>query len=105
MNITATLQSITDAFAESDREINDGLCYSWAEIVASRFANCGHDVQIWLADDSVHAFVNIDGLYYDSECLTGVEDYHDLPLFGRLPSYCPAWQIKSGSFIHWSTEA
>ena len=53
-------------------EINMGLCYKWAYIAACLYP----DVTIW--SNRGHAFVEKNGLFYDSESPDGVEDMKSL---------------------------
>jgi hypothetical protein len=87
------LQEITNSFDMSPYSINDGCCYEWAEDVLAALPR----VEIWEVPagfgDAFHAFVRIDGVFYDAECLTGVADYSELPIFAKLDSQQPVWLI------------
>lgn len=63
-------------------EINNGNCDALAEKV--RLA-LGAEVRESDLDagEPGHLFILWRGRFYDAECLTGVADYHDLPIFNR----------------------
>jgi hypothetical protein len=52
--------------------INNGRCYKWAYIAARLYS----DVMIW--SNMSHAFVEIDGLFYDAESPNGVLELESL---------------------------
>lgn len=68
-------------------KINDGYCDTWAQTIADEMVEiCA--VEIWETvfgyADTNHAFLRINGLFYDAECLDGVEDHMSLPIFKKL---------------------
>jgi hypothetical protein len=78
----------------SSWEINYGDCYRWA-LLAQRL-NGGQLISVTVMcedtfsekpdqyiEDGTHAFVLIDGKYYDSESPEGVTDWHQLNYFHR----------------------
>lgn len=92
MKLSEILKDVTDNFEESPFEINNGCCEEWAEQVLERinqekssiFSDFGRwDTVPFLADTN-HAFIFVDGKFYDAECLEGVEDYMQLPIFKKL---------------------
>jgi len=86
-----TLYEVTDAFLEDyslPYHINNGSCEEWANEVFDKLKDTDHQVEIWATPfgfaDTTHVFLRIDGKFYDAECLSGVEDHMDLPLFKNL---------------------
>jgi hypothetical protein len=84
----AILQAVTDEFEETPYEINNGLCESWAIEVQEALKATNHKVGIWetvfpLADVP-HVFLQIDGKFFDAECLDGVDSYMQLPIFRKV---------------------
>ena len=82
------LQAVTDAFEETPFEINNGCCEEWALEAQAALEVTEHKVGIWetvfgLADTN-HVFLQIDGRFYDAECLDGVDNYMQLPIFAKL---------------------
>jgi len=82
------LQAVTDGFEETPFEINNGCCEDWALEAQSALKVTEHKVAIWetvfgLAD-TIHVFLQIDGKFFDAECLDGVENYMQLPIFAKL---------------------
>ncbi|KKN19841.1 hypothetical protein LCGC14_0941670 [marine sediment metagenome] len=55
--------------------INWGYCYYWAYVAHKLFGG-----GLFTDDEHGHAFVKIDGLYYDSETPDGVESWQKLPM-------------------------
>ena len=97
--IEATLQQVNDSFTESPYDINDGLCEDWANQVFDRLKDEVF-VEIWETlfgfAATTHVFIRIDGKFRDAECLAGVEDHMDLPIFAKLLAECgrqPVWLI------------
>jgi len=82
------LQAVTDSFETTPYEINNGLCESWAIDVQEALKTTGHRVGIWetvfALADTTHVFLQIDGKFYDAECLDGVDSYMQLPIFSKL---------------------
>ena len=79
-------------------DINNGYCSEWADSVFASLDTTTSIVEVWetpfgIADTS-HTFIRIDGLFYDAECLTGVSDHMDLPIFTKLiPIRQPVWLL------------
>lgn len=87
-SLTQILRDVTNSFETTPYEINNGLCESWATDVQEGLKTTGHKVGIWetvfaLADTN-HVFLQIDGKFYDAECLDGVDSYMQLPIFSKL---------------------
>jgi hypothetical protein len=59
------------------RAINGGECYDFAWLCFRLFPG----VQLWSSD--WHAWVELQGKFFDSEALRGVTDYLDLPFHKR----------------------
>ena len=79
-------------------QINDGFCYEWAEGVLELLRESKHEVELWETNfdyaDTSHAFLRIDGLFYDSACQEGTEDHQQLPCFYLYHSRRqPVWMI------------
>jgi|SRR3990167_892121 len=60
-------------------EINCGWCMQWAYVVY-----CLYGGTLCSVGDRHHAFIKIDGKYYDSECVQGTEDWRDLPCIVQI---------------------
>ena len=56
--------------------INCGDCYSWAYLAYKIFNKA--NVQLWSTSDQCHAFVKVNGKFYDSECVNGAYDWRKL---------------------------
>jgi len=98
MMITAEVQTILEritgdfiADCGSAYEVNNGCCEEWGYEVLEALADFPCMVGYWETDvdqaHSSHVFIEIDGRWYDAECLDGVDDYMQLPLFAK-------WQKK-----------
>ncbi len=84
------LQRITDSMLpdfKTPYEINNGGCEEWAELVLAELRHSTNMVGRWATDvdhaSCSHIFIEIDGKFYDAECLDGVINYMQLPLFAR----------------------
>jgi hypothetical protein len=97
MTIQDAIREVTNALGLSPYDINNGYCYEWAEQVYERLAST-HKVELWEVPfgmgDTSHAFLRIDGRFYDAELPAGVEDHAGLPLFTKLPPQ-PVWAIDA----------
>jgi hypothetical protein len=74
------------------KAINNGWCEDWAYEAVETIGS-GQDIWLddLLEDDTVsHCVFELDGKYYDAECLEGTENPHDL-IRGRL-ELCPIQQ-------------
>lgn len=82
------LRDVTNSFKTTPYEINNGLCESWAIDVQAALKTTRHRVGIWetvfALADTTHVFLQIDGKFYDAECLDGVDSYMQLPIFSKL---------------------
>ncbi len=75
-------------------EINCGNCYCWA-LVAHLIFNtgqlCSVEVSVRYGQNKKanlsHAFIFVNGKYYDSEALFGVQDWRNLPFFTDWKEY------------------
>lgn len=84
-------------------EINNGLCDEWANEVMEQLRNTDYKVELWETPfgfaDTIHVFVMIDGKFHDAECLDGVEDHMQLPIFARMAEAGakrqPVWRIDA----------
>lgn len=89
----------------SAREINAGLCADFQDVVWRRLGQPDwietvDDENLRRAEENIadgdreretarwysHTFIRVDGLYYDSECPSGVAAWRDLPCFKRRRS-------------------
>lgn len=74
-------ESFCFVYGVTPYEINCGLCEEWA-IQAERFSDEIYVYDLGIDSDyGGHVFVEYHGRYYDAECLEGVEDYRNLPIF------------------------
>lgn len=66
------------------KDINNGFCADWATLVWEQFreVNIVNDEEMGAKEYS-HTFLEYKGLYYDAECIDGVEDWTQLPIFLR----------------------
>ena len=92
MELNRILKLVTEEFEETPYDINNGCCEEWAERVleildqekSGIFSDFGRwDTVPGLADTN-HVFIFVDGKFYDAECLEGVVDYMELPIFKKL---------------------
>ena len=96
-----TLARITQEFIDDDcgsaYNINNGYCEEWAYAVLEALKDTPHQVGFWETDIDLaycaHAFVEIDGKFYDAECLDGVADYMQLPLFAKVQDKLPPGEV------------
>jgi hypothetical protein len=62
-------------------DINCGWCEEWAAAVETRVTDA---TGVWLEEpsglDYAHYAILFRGRWYDTECIDGVVDFHDLPL-------------------------
>jgi len=98
MSLLDTLQSLNDQFIAhcgSAYEINNGYCEEWADQAFGLLHDKADKVEVWATPyffaDTSHSFIRVDGKFYDAECLTGVEDHNDLPIFKKLGKPQPVW--------------
>ncbi|MHC4213920.1 MAG: hypothetical protein ACYSWP_11160 [Planctomycetota bacterium] len=81
--MVSRIEKITEIFMsnlyiDEPADINRGWCYYWAYIVYKFFGGILITVK---EHGGGHAFVEIDGLYYDSETPNGVDCWSSLPFF------------------------
>lgn len=62
------------------REINNGWCAAWARRVRYMIPRAREHSERD-ADGLVHAWIELDGRFYDAECLDGVDDPDMLPFY------------------------
>ena len=80
-------------------DINCGMCESWAELAVQKL---GAGDAIWIdqlifwdttdCEDTFHCVLRLEGLFYDSQCLEGVDDPRKLPIVlgvSRPEPFCP----------------
>jgi hypothetical protein len=96
-NLRKALDEVTESFNLIPYDINCGDCYEWAERVFEELKDT-HQIEIWEVPygmgDTCHAFLKINGKFYDAEALDGVDDYSNLPIFNKLPVQ-PVWVIDA----------
>jgi len=61
--------------------INRGNCFNWAMAAYIYFRGRGYDVRLLSDSENCHAFVEIDGVYYDSETPCGTNDFTELECY------------------------
>jgi hypothetical protein len=104
MNPAQAIQDVTARFApDTPYEINNGCCAEWANEVFSALHDSEHAVEYWETPfgvgDTEHAFLKINGKFYDAECPQGTTDPMELPIFSKLPNPQPVWRIDhNGKF-------
>lgn len=82
MNLTAELIKLRDSYEMSPQDINCGLCAEFATQIWQKC--CGVEI---ISDEDMgaieytHTFISYGGRFYDAECVTGVENWKDLPIF------------------------
>lgn len=76
-NITEVFKKKFPTLIKDEMDINWGFCYWWAYVAYCLF---GGDL-ISYDDESGHAFVCIEGIYYDSESPKGVSHWSALKFF------------------------
>jgi len=62
-------------------DINGGSCCVVTDFVLPEV----DDVEVWKIGDGDHFWIHYNGRHYDAEVPTGVNDWRDLPIFGRIP--------------------
>lgn len=62
-------------------DINNGLCDSFANEVIDKFLEEYPDSKIQEVWFEEHCLILFDGRYYDAECLKGVTNWRNIPLF------------------------
>jgi hypothetical protein len=105
MNVFDIMQQVTQRLidkGETPYSINNGLCVDWAEEVFSVAHDSDHEVELWETlfgfSDTTHAFLRVDGKFYDAEALDGVSDHMNLPIFSGLDRQ-PVWCIDSNHTV------
>jgi hypothetical protein len=103
------LQKLTNEYVQdwgSPYDINCGGCEDWANDAFNLLKDT-HKVEIWATPyfyaKTTHSFIRVDGKFYDAECLDGVDDHTELPIFqkllqeyGRQPVWCEDanWDVQ-----------
>ena len=117
-NKAILLHSITDYFISSrsfrnfqqgrkkkkiilPSDLNRGECYRWAYFTSCLIDSCSFYRTV--KDTYTHAFLEIDGLFYDAECCNGVSTWKELPIF-VLTAKSPWNQHWTEESIHKDTE-
>jgi len=87
-------------FIGNEAEINDGLCYKWAYVAARLYPN----VTLW--SNQSHAWVEQDGLFFDSESPNGETQLEHLNCNSRCDrDIYDSWQVSSTDELveYWDT--
>lgn len=94
-NAIAILRRKWNRSGYSKRAINTGNCDSFAQELLDLFPKgemfWGDQIPDRFPTDFCpegHCFFFINGLYYDSECATGVKNPVELPYYKRVKSHC-----------------
>lgn len=66
------------------KDINCGWCHDWARCLIAMVSGAVHFGYGINEGHGGHSFVQINGLYYDAECHSGVEHWKRLPIFQRI---------------------
>lgn len=86
MNLGAITQAMMEDpwfDVQEPLEINEGDCFRWAYVAYLIYGGTLVSFENkWLA----HAFIKIDGKYYDSESPDGVNDWRELMFFKEHPT-------------------
>lgn len=88
---------LTNGFTDV-KSINNGSCEDFAEELAERInAICipcweGYAEAKWEYEydnrlDSIHCFVEFNGMFYDSETPQGVHNFLELPIYSRISPF------------------
>jgi len=89
--LQTVLREVRDEFLEgpelpiTSRQINNGWCADFATIVWERMGS-PLDLHFYSDEDLggaeyTHTFLELNGLYFDSQCIEGVDDWTQLPIF------------------------
>ena len=102
---TQIMQEVTARFApDTPYEINNGCCAEWANEVFLSLSDSEHAVEYWETPfgvgDTEHAFLKINGKFYDAECPRGTTDPMQLPIFAKLVKPQPVWRIDTNGKPH-----
>lgn len=91
ITIAKAIQIALQEFGMTPAEINTGYC----DIFAQRVIEIMGGYSNFLEDDATpddnlpsHYWVVYKGKCYDSECVGGVKDWHDLPIFKKHAARC-----------------
>lgn len=91
MKLFEILQRVADVWTKWTKEnprltdptvVNNGYCAEFAIEVGEAIPN----VAYWSNSNKhfEHVFIEHNGKFYDAECLHGVIDYHELPIWERI---------------------
>jgi hypothetical protein len=74
-------------------DINDGFCFFFAEHVRYKIPEAKN---FWASDRTYvpmeHCIIEYNGRYYDAECIEGVDDWLDLPIYRDIK-----WKLSTDS--------
>jgi len=115
LNIHSILEFVNEEFNVRGIDawhINNGYCSEWADKVFSQLLHTEHTVECWETifgfSNTSHCFVRINGMFYDAECLNGVGDHMELPIFAKLSKLTkerePVWLIDYSSNGFWDVD-
>jgi hypothetical protein len=83
--IADTILQLVVEYGGDAAEINEGDCWEFAEDLQRRVGGEVQDNETLTGEETdwYHAFLFLDGRYYDSEVPEGVEDWRQLPCCQR----------------------
>lgn len=86
--LEAFKQAMRDLVAEygmHPSQINYGFCADFACAISEKFeqAEVYSDKDCDPDREYTHSFLELGGMYYDAECIEGVKNWWDLPIFKR----------------------
>lgn len=81
-NVVEDMLGSGNNHADSRADINDGFCSIVAAEVYERLGEPSN-VDLCKDTDSEHYWLEVEGLFFDAERTSGVEDWTDLPYWNR----------------------
>lgn len=90
------LHQINEIYDLPPEEINCGDCVNWARLACQKIP---HAIPYISLAGECHAFVQIDDLFYDAECLNGVSNPLKLPFFIRIIKTYPNEEFEFEKLI------
>lgn len=84
VDVAQVIHRLVAEFELSPDVINNGFCADFACAVQERIrsARIVSDEDLG-RDEYTHTFVQLGGRFYDAESPSGVDDWRNLPIFGR----------------------
>lgn len=92
--------------------INNGYCSEWADKAFSKFEDTENITECWETihghSSTSHCFIRVNGMFYDAECLDGVYDHMDLPIFSKslivTGNREPVWLLDYSMNGYWGVD-